>query len=348
VCDLGFCLVCTSTAGCSAPTPACDPTASGGLGACFQCLSSFDCTTPATPICDTTARVCIPATPPVAGDTCANPIPITLATLPDGGTGADLAFDSTTAHNLYAPSSTGTCGYGADGKELVYELTLGAAKNLSVTSTGVGLADPVIYLRTSPCETGPELACSDVSYGGGTESFSLGSLAAGTYYLFVDDYAPDAGGQQSVHLDVFSPPPGDSCANPIPVPFTDGGTFRINLADFSHHETSATAGTCGSPTGPDIVYSLTTSAPRSLKVVATPVQPADGGTTLNDPYIFVRAAPCATGAELICADDGWGNTVETLPTDGGVYGLGTGTYFIIVGDWNYPPDPTDLSVTVGP
>jgi hypothetical protein len=441
--------------------------------------------------------VCIAGSTPVAGDTCANPVSINLVALADGGSGADLFIDTTTAHNVYEPDPWGTCTAGGAGKDLVYRLTLTSQKNVSITSVGLGQADPVLYLRDSPCDTGPELACSDFTYDGGTEFFSLELLDAGTYYLFVDEWLADGGGQQSLHVDVSNPPPvpandecpgqallipsgsitvtgttagatnsftfdagtpscsstarasgrdvvynfqltaprdvlitvtptgpaptfnpvvsvrkpgacastafgdqqgctsnfttdpaivslknqpaglyslwvdgaydtygpfdltivlsppttpppGDSCANPIPFPLTDGGTFRIDLAGFNHDETSLNAGTCGSPTGLDIVYTLTTLAPRSLRVVATPVQPTDGGVTLNDPYIFVRASPCATGAELVCADDNWDNAPETLPVDGGVYSLGTGTYFIIVGDWNSPPDPTDLTVSVSP
>jgi hypothetical protein len=217
---------------------------------------------------------------------------------------------------------------------------------------GLGTSNPVVYIRNSPCATGNELVCADATSVGGSESVRLKAQDAGTYYVFVSGYSQYSSGLTDVTALLSAPtypPPGDSCATPIALPKTDGTTWRVDFGTFNHDETGDF---CGSSSGPDVVYTLNLAVPHGVKATATPVALADGGFAGNDPYIFIRESPCATGAELACEDVGYPGEPELMVVnpgaDAGPTVLDAGTYYIVFGNWADAPSPTDLSVTVGP
>lgn len=96
----------------------------------------------------------------------------------------------------------GTCApNGTGGRDVVYTFTLTAPKFLTVTTeTAAGdEVDPVVYLRSGSCETGPQLDCQDDFL---APELIQRSLPAGTYFLFIDGYGPSGSGPTRVTVSV--------------------------------------------------------------------------------------------------------------------------------------------------
>ncbi len=91
----------------------------------------------------------------------------------DGG-GTVVAYTG----GLLAGSYAGGCG-GAGQADEVYSFTLGASAMVDTDSTGSGFT-VTQYIRAVSCTAGAEQGCRNTA---GTLSTTL---AAGTYYLFVD------------------------------------------------------------------------------------------------------------------------------------------------------------------
>jgi len=90
--------------------------------------------------------------------------------------------------------------------------------------------------------------------------------------------------------------PGSACNNPTVIP-AGGGTFTGTTSG-----TSTLAGTCGSSgSSPEKVFQWT----PSLSGPAT-IETCGSGTTY-DSVLYLRAASCATGAEVQCNDDACAN-----------------------------------------
>jgi MYXO-CTERM domain-containing protein len=124
------------------------------------------------------ANVCIPD--PGPGDVCA-------AALEIEATGTQTLTNTTvTAQNDYA----GSC-IGGSANDRVYTFTVTRPTLVEAISTGY---DTGLYLRSTCDDTSTELACNDDSTPpGGLGSRIQSELDAGTYYLFVDGYASNAG-----------------------------------------------------------------------------------------------------------------------------------------------------------
>lgn len=91
------------------------------------------------------------------------------------------------------------------GPELVYELVLEttATVTISAVSATGSTTDPVLYVRSSPCTTGTEIACSDNALSGNTpESVALVNAAADTYYIFFDTFVLTTSGNGAGPMDV--------------------------------------------------------------------------------------------------------------------------------------------------
>jgi hypothetical protein len=79
----------------------------------------------------------------------------------------------------------GSCSY-YDGEEAVFALTLAASHSVTFETYGSSY-DTLVYLRNSPCASGTEIDCDDDG-GYSLDSYISASLAAGTYYFFLDAY----------------------------------------------------------------------------------------------------------------------------------------------------------------
>ncbi|MBI3183781.1 MAG: hypothetical protein HYZ28_16715, partial [Myxococcales bacterium] len=325
----GRCVQCLGSAGCAAPTPACDTS----TGTCVGCLSNADCNAGA-PVCNPSSRTCVGCT--TSAD-CANPNPVCSAAgacvacsssaqcgagkICDAS-GACLALPDTCAlaqpltfpvgsdtlsftaePSLGLDDHDGTCNSTAKGRELVYKLTLASARDITIRAaraTGSS-ADPVIYLRASPCDTGTQLACAQTAgFGGAQETISLFNRPAGDYFLFVES-AGTTSGRISVTVTLgwpTVPPSNDDCATASALTFTNGaatasGDNTLANNDNSGTDPSPSCTTSAKQSGKDLVYSYTLTAPKDVTIT---VQPS-AGSALR-PAVYVRKPGACSSTAL--------------------------------------------------
>lgn len=288
---------------CVAPQ-VCNP----GTGQCVECFSNADCACPTT-VCGASGLCELPAADaglPPGGEACASaPIVNTC--------GQTIAFtaDLATASDEVV-SSCGTASGG--GKDLLWTFRLDAAFDVRVTAkpSAASQAQPVVSLRRD-CQTDQELACADGL--GGTATFLLKSLAAGSYTLVLDSYDAASSGRVDVTVEFLpaSLPPNETCATAaVLAPDTDV-TVDLTTASDDLQLSCNTAANSG-----DAVYELTLTEASDVFISAT-------ATGAVDPVLALRRSPCASGGEVTCFDVGSG-PAETLVARN----LAAGTYYVIV------------------
>jgi cell division septation protein DedD len=125
-----------------------------------------------------------PFSPLTGGDTCASP-PTNIASLPfnDSGNTTGAADD--------VSAILAACGSGyaqTAGPDLIYQFTVGAGNNLTITVTPTTAWDPKIYILAT-CGTGGScITGADVGGDGTAETINPSGLAPGTYFLYVDSF----------------------------------------------------------------------------------------------------------------------------------------------------------------
>jgi hypothetical protein len=183
-------------------------------------------------------------TPAPAGDTCANPLPLTTAAPVRVATGS-LEAD----YRLSCLSS---------GRDAVLSFTLNDRRDVLVTATG-GSSDFVgVAIHTAcPANSGNERACTAGSTSG--RALALG-LEAGTYFVTVKSSRP---ADLEVRLATYDPLPvtvpmgGDTCASAITIT-GDRALYRGTTMGLTHDY----RGSCANATGPDVVYQFTLTRTR--------------------------------------------------------------------------------------
>lgn len=332
ICELGRCRICTATQGCSGATPVCRTAANGGLGGCVECMSNTDCTEPSLPECNAIDHTCGPALdggadagaadagqdagstsdagPGSVPDTCATAEDLSLSSAVPSS--VSFVVDTADAGNDYV----GSCVTGPH-RDVVYRLTLPASRDVTIAATPApgmsdGGVDPIIFLTGAPCadaaDAGSELACSDNTFAGQTETLRINNLPAGEYYVYLEGFGSSGAGPTAVTVTLDTPtlpPTNDSCSAFLELGF-DGG-----VASASGDTSPATNGnatgdqspSCSASarnTGRDMVYGYTLTAAQDVRITVTPT-----GTppTLN-PVLYVRAPlQCASPLftdELAC------------------------------------------------
>ena len=239
-------------------------------------------------------------TPPAAGDTCANPIPIATNGVAVAGTLAGKENDLDVACGIHY-------------HDAVYEFTLPSAADITVELDAGGLGNA--SMRGTCDDEATELRCTS-----GDPVFQRAyNVPPGTYSVVVE-----AGTPVGFNLSVLAEPPtvptdvsgNDNCSGAFVVP-EQGGLFRGDtttlLPDYS------TGPGCGSNAmSNDAAFELTlTSASR---VVLSTIASA------YDTVVHVHTAACVSGAEVFCNDDE-SASVDTSFLD---VELPAGTHFIIV------------------
>lgn len=217
------------------------------------------------------------------GDTCASPITLTP-------TNEEVNVVGTTAGAL--TDSTGTCG--GSGADVVYrlDLTSQAALDVSLSTRNLNV-QPVVYVRSTTC-TGTQLACGAALSAGQASSVRLGSLAAGSYFIWVDSVTANAG-EYVLRARLTPPVPGDTCLTAKPLTFTmASGVLSSTETGDTSLATNDTTGTCASGVGGDVVYSFTTTSTLDLRATVTTAN------SLYRPAVYVRSSSC-TGSERVCA-----------------------------------------------
>ncbi len=148
-------------------------------------------------------------------DTCAAPIVVTVPSSTRG--------DLNGARNDFTPTTMGFPGCaGGAGGDVVYALRVLRDTTLTLDTLGSNF-DTVLYVRRSPCESGPQIACNDDT--SGTTSRVTFTATAGVYYVFVDGFGAEARG--NFVLNVTEGTPREVCNNRR----DDDGDGQVDCAD---------------------------------------------------------------------------------------------------------------------
>lgn len=132
-----------------------------------------------------------------AVDTCAQALDLTTAAMAAGGT--TVTGDTTGYANNVEPATACT-GYGNDGPDAIYQVTVPAGRIItaSMTTSWDGAVEIV-----QPCAMVPTcLDGTDSATGAGTEIATFTTTAAGTYFIVVDSYLPSVYGAYSLNVRV--------------------------------------------------------------------------------------------------------------------------------------------------
>lgn len=210
---------------------------------------------------------------PPPGDTCA--APLALPVDERGRAVAQASFAGAGDDHLVS------CAQGA-GPELVYALTL--ERESTVQAWVQAAFEATVALRAADCAAGADLAC-----GAGVDSERL---PAGSYHLLVQG-PPGAVGELTLNVLQTAAPGNDDCASAEPLVFV--ADVAHAQGDLSAAEADSEASGCGlgpaTRAGAELVYVLELPEPARLEVdVVAGFEAA----------LYLRAAPCAAGAESAC------------------------------------------------
>lgn len=249
------------------------------------------------------------------------------------------------------------CGEGHVGPDVVYRFVLTGPTD--ITLIGEADFDADWTLASSCGSVASDLGCFDwldpqmnPSCGSLTHmpygylNFST-SLAAGTYYVWIDGFYSDSAGNYSLELVCGSAPtpvptatpmpggPGDDCSNSIDISMMiNSGTYPQtmggDLMSFNDDYALASCSFNGAD-GPDLVYSFIPDMDRTLTFDLC----TEGGS-LADGILSVRYdGACPGSMELACDDDGCTNPATdlhpALPCQ--LYQQGV-TYYLFVDSYN--------------
>lgn len=259
--------------------------------------------------------------PHVQGETCANPIPLTLSNGAAGGSARVTGDLRDFIHD------NGACY--KNGADVFYSFTIDRTLDVRVAvESGEGLG--YVYVGVFPsCDA--SVSCTSLSPGS-SNAVRQGSLPPGTYVVAVDAEYAHAEGAFTLDVSLTEPTPGDTCAVAIPLNIAgSGGATTVagsTAGGFNFHEKD-----CGT-WYPDRVYTFTTT--KELNLIAS-VAPAGVGKSHS---LTLRAA--CDSKSLVCAKAG-GTSATVRATD-----LPAGTYFLFVDKAEFgSPDDYTLNVALG-
>ena len=226
------------------------------------------------------------------------------------------------------------CGEGHVGPDVVYRFVLSAPTD--VTLIGEADFDADWTLASSCGAVAGDLGCFDwldphmnPSCGSVTHApygylnFTA-SLAAGTYYVWIDGFYFDSAGNYSLELICGTAPtpvptatplpggPGDDCSNTIDISMAiNSGVFPHSMGgDLTSYNGDYELASCSfnGADGPDLIYSFVPDMDRTLTFDLC----AEGGS-LADGVLSVRYdGACPGSFELACDDDGCTNPMTEL------------------------------------
>ena len=237
-------------------------------------------------------------TPPPAGDTCRNPIPITAPTTVSG-TLRDKQDDLDLS-----------CAFSY--RDIVYELTVTERSDVTLIANGGG-SFMYVGLQRECGDDSTQLRCVS----GNPGRNKLRNLAPGTYYVVVESSTG-----ASFDLTVETAPPtmsvpvsgNDQCETAFTVPPT-GGLFTGNTSVAINDYGTAS---CGSGAlSPDVAFRLDLDARK--RVVAS----TEGSSF--DTVLHMHTGACANNGETACDDDGGEGSTSLITRT-----LDAGTYFFVV------------------
>lgn len=223
----------------------------------------------------------------------------------------------------------GTCNTSARGAEKVYRISLAQAQDVtvSVARSGGSFANPVVYLRGSPCNGGTQLACQDSPGASTTETVTVLNRS-GDLFLFVESYGASNGSMDvSITLSPPTvPPTNDDCNNPTALTFNAQGLATAN-GNLTLATSSGMMGdqspTCsfGGGNSKDVVYTYTLTTAQDVDITAT--------AGAQPPVIFVRK-PMACSSGLATDELGCNDSFGGMPSRITLLNQQPGTYFLWV------------------
>lgn len=274
--------------------------------------------------------------PKTAGETCANPIPLTLTNGQATASG-DIAMR---VGDTYA-----NCGWSDPNEDAVYRFTLSQQRYVRAEVTTNASAEafrPAVHLRPGSC------GASSVSCNAETDDgFAAASarLPAGTHYVFVaalgDGFHT---GTYDLQLTAGDAPQGDTCQNPIPLTLSNGaagGTARVTgdtggfYADLLP-SCGGFSGSTPSADGRDVVYSFTIDRPLKLE--------AKLDQTLTEYSGVLSLRSSCSGSDVTCVGGVGAYAPGILRRD-----LAAGTHLLVVdGGFNAYGRAFTLDVSLTP
>lgn len=132
---------------------------------------------------------------------------------------------------------------------------------------------------------------------------------------------------------------GDTCLNPTPLVFSNGalGGSATHSGTTEHLLNDETSSVCGSQvSGPDRVFSFSTSVPLTLSAI---LQPASPGYL---PALYLHGESCITGAQVACQVSSSGSATIAVPN------LASGKYFLFVDGSSSTSGAYTLAATLDP
>lgn len=266
----------------------------------------------------------------LAGTTCQNAVPVTLALGPSQIVGGSTAVNA-------GQHSSPSCA--SAGPDRLFAVTMQAAGFFTASLLrGIGGApfDSVLYAKSECMGNGSTTLCADSTDPlsptplDGGEVISFPVAAGELVYLYVDSASGAAGDFQLV-LDLST---GFNCTDPVPVTVVHGGAMALLGA--TPGTTSSTAGTCGGGgvnNAPDVVYEVSAPEGGALGLFADP-----GGTNY-DSVMYARPF-CDSNFNATCANVA-GNGGEALSPN-----LGNGgQIFVWMDGWSGSQGDYRLIVT---
>jgi cysteine-rich repeat protein len=217
----------------------------------------------------------------------------------------DVAIGSDTTvtgdPSLAMDAAQGKCG-GGGAPEIVYAVTPAMTGVLVATMVGLDGGDPVLYARSGDCLNGAELACSDSSMAGGTETLIVPVTAGEVIYLFADGFMGTMG-KFSLNLHMQTGAPGDTCpGNTVSIDMGTDQTLSGNTAAAGSHYVGK--GLCTTSTvTKDVVYAVTPATDGTLFVVLDPTY---------DGQLYARSGSCTTGLQIGCSEVGGAGIAESI------------------------------------
>ncbi|WP_164014670.1 hypothetical protein [Pyxidicoccus trucidator] len=250
----------------------------------------------------------VSATPTPVGDTCAVATPVTLSEGPAGGTatltGTTVGMaDDLDSCNQISPSFP----------DHVYSLTLDRELDVKVKMTPAqSSARGMVSLADATCRASGR-GCGQRGTDGVT-TLRAESLGAGTHFFSVDH---TSGGPDAYSLEVSAVPhqPGETCANPLPLVFSEGAAGGTSVLNFDPRDffDDPSGGCFGD--GADAYFTFTIDRVLDL-YVAVPRDASTGVPRLS----LIRSC----GESLSC---------EAVYTSSGPFARGNlqpGTYLLVV------------------
>ncbi|NOK08761.1 hypothetical protein [Corallococcus exercitus] len=173
-------------------------------------------------------RLDVSVTPTPEGDTCSVATPVTLSEGPAGGMASLTGTTVGMADDLTA------CNVLSELPDHLYSLTFDRELDVKVKMTSaqaaargmVSLVDATCRVSSSVCSP---WAATNVT------TLRAGSLGAGTHFFSVDHVS---GGPDAYALEVSAAPhqPGETCANPRPLMFSEGAAGGTAVLAFDAHD----------------------------------------------------------------------------------------------------------------